>query len=368
MIRPTPISRHPRKSGRDDTRRWNLLTALQTIAASGSTSRAEIARATGLTRATVSTLVADLIAAGLVIETGTADQTSAGKPATLLAVNNGSRQIVAVDLSHQPFRAGIIDLGGDLVFRQEAAGPATGPAAIAAVESMIEACLAAATAPVLGIGVATPGILDPDGTIRDSAHLDWHDVPLRQHLSDRFVLPVTVGNDAHLSALAEYRSGADAFDTLLLVAVGEGIGAGLVMNGVLHTGDRLASGEIGHVVVDPEGAECRCGLRGCLETVAAVPAVAGEGDDRAAAARQAGRRLGATLAVVISAIDVNHISLASELTAVDGYVEAVAEELVARMHPVRRPHVNVVASVTTDIGLAGAATAVMRDELGVILR
>ncbi len=368
MTIPAPRSRHPRKSGRDDTRRWNLLTTLQTIADRGSTSRAEIARATGLTRASVSTLVTDLIGAGLVMETGIAGQTSAGKPATLLAVNDAARHIVAVDLGHQPFRAAILDLGGNVLVRHEATTTATGEAALAAVDDLIAACVASATSPLLGIGVATPGMLDPDGTVRDSAHLEWHGVPLRQHLADRVGLPVTVGNDAHLAALAEYRSGADGFDTLLLVAVGDGIGAGLVMDGLVHSGDRLASGEIGHVVVDPEGAECRCGLRGCLETVAAIPAVERSGVDRVEAARQAGRRLGATLAVVISAIDVNHISLASDLTDVDGYVDAVRQELISRMHMTRRPHIEVVASATADIGLAGAATAVMRDELGVILR
>lgn len=366
MRQPTPTARHPRKTSRDDGRRWNLLTALQTIAALGPTSRAEIARATGLTRATVSTLVTDLLADGLVREIGPAETESAGKPPTLLVINDAGREIVALDLSHHPFQAAVMDLTGDIRYRTTAPA-AIGAAALSAVERLVADCLAHVTSPLLGIGVGTPGMIDSDGTIRDAAHLEWHDVPLRRILSDSFELPVTVGNDAHVSALAQLRSAPE--ETLLLVAVGEGIGAGLVLNGVLHTGDHLSSGEIGHVVVEPEGDDCRCGLRGCLETVAAVPAVLVTGHQfDADSAHDAGRRLGAVLAMVAAAIDVDRIVIASPLTEVDGYIDAVGGELRSRIHPTRQPGVDVTAAETPDIVLAGAAAAVMAEVLGVVLR
>jgi predicted NBD/HSP70 family sugar kinase len=167
--------------------------------------------------------------------------------------------------------------------------------------------------------------------------------------------------------LAQWRNSAE--ESLLLVAVGEGIGAGLILGGVLHAGEHLSSGEIGHVVVDPDGDECRCGLRGCLETVAAVPAVAGaDGNLPTEASLLAGRRLGATLAVVIAAVDVDHIVVASQLTDVPGYVQAVQSELRARLHLSRRDTVTVQPAGTRDLVLAGAAAAVMRDVLGVVLR
>ena len=367
MRGPTPTARHPRKTSRDDGRRWNLLATLQTIAARGTTTRAEISRATGLTRTTVSSLVAELISDDLVQELGPAEAESAGKPPTLVRINQTGRVIVAVDLSHQPFEGVVMDLAGTILHRESATKAAIGADAIDVAGDLIAACLDAATAPVLGIGVGTPGMIDPDGGIREAAHLEWRDVPLRRDLVDRFDLPVAIGNDAHVSALAQLRTHSE--ETLLLVAVGEGIGAGLVLNGVLHAGQHLSSGEIGHVVVDVGGAECRCGLRGCLETIAAIPAVAAaDGSLPIEASLLAGRRLGATLAVVIAAIDVDHIVVASEFTNVPGYVEAVQDELRARLHPSRRNTVIVEAGNPRDLVLSGAAAAVMRDVLGVVLR
>lgn len=367
MRAPTPTSRQPRKTSRDDGRRWNLLATLQTVASQGTTSRAEIARATGLTRTTVSSLVAELIAEDLVRELGPAEAESAGKPPTLLSVNQSGRVIVTVDLSHQPFEGAVMDLSGAVLFRTRAETAAVGPQAIEVAANVIAVCLQAAEAPVLGIGVGTPGMIDPDGGIREAAHLEWHDVPLRATLADRFDLPVSVGNDAHVSALAQWRN--NSSETLLLVAVGEGIGAGLILNGVLHAGEHLSSGEIGHVVVDPDGAECRCGLRGCLETVAAIPAVqTSDASLPADATVAAGRRLGAILAVVIAAVDVDHVVVASALTAVPGYTEAVQTELRSRLHRSRRDTVTVQPASTPDLVLSGAAAAVMRDVLGVVLR
>lgn len=367
MRAPTPTGRQPRKTSRDDGRRWNLLATLQTVASQGTTSRAEIARATGLTRTTVSSIVAELIAEDLVQELGPAEAESAGKPPTLLSINHSGRVIVTVDLSHQPFEGAVMDLSGAVLFRTRAEKAAVGPQAIEVAADLVAACLQAAEAPVLGIGVGTPGMIDPDGGIREAAHLEWHDVPLRATLSDRFDLPVAVGNDAHVSALAQWRDNTE--ETLLLVAVGEGIGAGLILNGVLHAGEHLSSGEIGHVVVDPDGAQCRCGLRGCLETVAAVPAVrATDASPAVDTTIAAGRRLGATLAVVIAAVDVDHVVVASELTSVPGYTEAVQAELRSRLHRSRRDTVTVEPASTPDLVLSGAAAAVMRDVLGVVLR
>lgn len=367
MRAPTPTGRHPRKTSRDDGRRWNLLATLQTVAARGTTTRADISRATGLTRTTVSSLVAELIADDLVQEMGPAEAESAGKPPTILAINPSGRAIVTVDLSHQPFEGAVMDLSGAILHRTRATKTAVGSEAVEVAADLIATCLNAATAPVLGIGVGTPGMIDPDGGIREAAHLEWHEVALRSILAERFDLPVAVGNDAHVSALAQWRTG--SAETLLLVAVGEGIGAGLILNGVLHAGEHLSSGEIGHVVVDPDGPLCRCGLHGCLETVAAVPAVAdADGFLPVDASVAAGRRLGATLAVVIAAIDADHIVVASDLTEVPGYIEAVADELRSRLHLSRRDTVTVEPGNPRDLVLSGAAAAVMRDVLGVVLR
>ncbi|HKJ56869.1 MAG TPA: ROK family transcriptional regulator [Nitriliruptoraceae bacterium] len=365
----TPTARQPRKTSRADGRRWNLLTTLQTIASQGTTSRAEVARLTGLTRPTVSTLVTDLIDEGLVLELGLGEPTSTGKPPTMLGINPTGRQIVAIDLSQQPARGALVNLDGSLGHVASAPGSAVGPAAVESAISLIDTCLAHASGPILGIGVGTPGMIDHDGTISLAAHLDWHDVPLASLLGDRFGLPVVVGNDAHVAALAQLQSNPEDADTLLLVAVGTGIGAGMVLDGTLHTGQHQSFGEIGHVVVDPDGAACRCGLAGCLETVASVPAIARIGDDfDPVDLERAGHRLGATLAVVVSAIDVDRIVLAGELATHAAWVDAVGDEVRGRIHPARRGALTVTASTTTEPVLAGAAAAVMGDVLGVVLR
>lgn len=344
-----------------------MLAALQTIAAHGTTSRAAIARATGLTRATVSSLVAQLIEEGLVRELGPAEAGTAGKPPSLLTIDDDGRQMIALDLSRQPFEGRVMSLGGETLHRTRADRPATGTNAVEAVVELVAQCLANTSSPVLGIGVGTPGMISPDGAVRVASHLEWHDVPLRQVLADRFELPVAVGNDAHVSALAQLR--ASQADTLLLVTVGEGIGSGLILNGSLHTGDHLASGEIGHVVVDPGGQACHCGLHGCLETVAALPAVErGPNGFTADSAHRAARHLGATLAVVVAAVDLELVVVSSPLTQVDGYIESVQRELRSRLHPDRAGEVTVEASRIEDIVLAGAAAAAMREVLGVVLR
>ncbi len=365
----TPTARQPRKTSRADSRRWNLLTALQTIATQGATSRAEVARLTGLTRPTVSTLVADLIDEGLVVELGQGEPTSTGKPPTLLGINATGRQIVALDLSQQPARGAVVNLDGSVSHLATAAHPAVGPAAVESAIDLIDTCLAQASGPIMGIGVGTPGMIDHHGTISEAAHLDWHDLPLGQLLGDHFDLPVVVGNDAHVAALAQLQAEPDQPDTLLLVAVGTGIGAGMVIDGSLHTGQHQSFGEIGHVVVDPDGSACRCGLTGCLETVAAVPAVARRDDDfDPIDLARAGRRLGATLAVVVSAIDVDRIVLAGALADHDAWVTAVGDEIRSRIHPARRDALVVSPSTITEPVLAGAAAALMGDVLGVVLR
>lgn len=392
MPLPSPTSRHPKKTSRHDGRRWNLLATLQTVAARGSTSRADIARATGLTRATVSSLVAELIDEGFISELGPATTDSAGKPPTIVAINPRGRDIVAVDMSRRPMAATVVDLSGATHHRVEADDPKLeGQAALDRMLDLIAQSLEHTDAPVLGIGIGTPGMLDSDGRVLEADHLGWVDVPLRQIVAERFRLPVSVGNDAHVAALAEFRSHPAERDSLILVKIGEGIGAGVVMDGGLHTGDRYASGEIGHVVVDVDGGACRCGNRGCLETVAAVPAIIAAAAGRtetglpwdalALAARfgedavrgaiqQAGRHLASVLASSTALLDATNIVVAFDLAnGSDALVGTLGEELRRRLHPTSRRFVSVsVAGAASELVTAGAAAIVLRDHLGVVLR
>ena len=127
----------------------------------------------------------------------------------------------------------------------------------------------------MGIGIGTPGIIDTvSGTVRWAVSLNWQDLPLGRLIRERNELPVYVANDSQAAALAEYIFGTDRrANNMAVIRVGRGIGAGLILNGELFQGDGFGAGEIGHVTVDPDGVPCRCGRRGCLETVASSRAM-----------------------------------------------------------------------------------------------
>ncbi len=382
--------RHP-KATRHDSRRSNLGTTLELVSNQGATSRAEIARQTGLSRAAVSSLVGELIESGLLRELG--QGTSAGgKPPTLLAVNERGRDIVAVDLGRRPFRGALVDLSGRIHERIEADAEPIAPVGERAHQvaiELIESLIAKATAPVLGIGVGTPGVIDPDGTVLEAANLDWHGLDLGAELRRRFDIPVSIANDAAMAALVEYRR-RPTDRNLILVKLGRGVGAGVVIDGTLHRGDHSAAGEIGHVRVRDDGEACRCGNSGCLETVASVPAIlrrlgadpelqpwdalalagqVGEEPVRRALA-EAGRHLGMVLANVVALLDIGHVVLAPDLrNASDILIDEIRSELASRILPATADLVEIEATqLGGDLVLAGAASGVLVDSLGVVLR
>jgi len=255
--------------------RWhNRSLVLQTLYSTGGQSRADIARGTGLTRVTVSDLAAELIAEGLVIETGQRKDARPGKPATLLDIPRGAFQIIGIDLSeYRLLRGAVLDLDGRILSRAEVplAGSA-GDEATAKVIALTDHLVSQATAPILGVGVGSPGIVHPGGVVLSAPNLGWYAVDLQGILTSRLSLPVVVANDANVAVLAEHSFG-HADSDMMLIKVGHGMGAGLLLAGTLVLGSRFAAGEVGHVVVgaDRGGAECICGKLGCLETWLATP-------------------------------------------------------------------------------------------------
>src|SRR6478735_4835700 len=175
----------------EHARGHNRSLVLQTLYRSGERSRADLARETGLTRVTVSDLVAELLAEGLVIELGQRESARPGKPAVLLDINRSAHQIVGVDLSdHDRFRGAVMDLDARVVASAEVmldvdGSPATGDDALAKVDALVDRLVASATAPILGVGVGSPGVVDLSGTILTAPNLGWDDLPLQQRLSIR---------------------------------------------------------------------------------------------------------------------------------------------------------------------------------------
>jgi predicted NBD/HSP70 family sugar kinase len=284
--------------------------------------------------------------------------------------------VVALDLSDEQAVSGaVVALDGSVRARRTLPREGrTGTAARDLATRLASVLVAAATRPVLGVGVGSPGVVDPSGVVLDAPNLGWRELPLAEHLAAVLSLPVYVANDANTAALAEHSFGGADGNGLLLVTVGQGVGAGLLLDGALLRGHRHAAGEIGHVVVDDRGAPCVCGRRGCLETVLSVPnlraalAAAGPGS---VAARQAltsaGRRLGMALAPVVSTLNLSEVVLNGPAALLDGpLLEATADTVRRRTMPVVGDTLDLRLSALHEDGvLLGAAALVLSGQLGV---
>ncbi|MBN9605976.1 MAG: ROK family transcriptional regulator [Actinomycetales bacterium] len=358
----------------EHAREHNRSLVLQTLYREAGLSRADVARATGLTRVTVSDLVAELIAEGYVIELGPRDEARPGKPATVLDIHRSGHRIVGLDLSDAAaFRGAVLDLDGEILERAEVTlAGATGDAATAKVIELAERLLAGSALPVLGIGVGSPGVVDDAGVVLTAPNLGWQHEPLQLLLAQATGHPVLVANDANVAARAEYGFGGAAGD-LMVVRVGHGVGAGLLIDGAPVRGARFAAGEIGHVVVGTDGGlPCVCGKEGCLETWLAAPrldaALAGAAGPTArdAVLDEAGRRLGIALAPVIGALDLAEVVLSGPALLDGRLLEAAAATLRERTMAGFHGDVRVrMSSLGEDVIMRGAAAMVLSGRLGV---
>lgn len=276
--------RGPQPAGFTDVRATNLAVVLQYARANAPCSRADIAAATGLNKATVSSLVADLIDRRLLRETGLTEN-RIGRPATMLVLDGTPYAAIGLEVNADYLTAAAIDLAGEQVlsWRRSFAGldstPAQAAAAIVALGRRAVNRLVKDGRRVLGLTVGVPGLVDPQGMVRLAPNLRWRDVDLRDMVFRALGgpdFPVNVDNDANLAVLAESRYGAFAGTPDLVYLTGEvGIGAGIISDGRLIRGARGFPGEIGHVTVDPGGRVCGCGRHGCLEAVAGIAALVG---------------------------------------------------------------------------------------------
>lgn len=254
----------------------NTQIVLKTVYTKGPISRAEVSRVTDLTPPTVSDVVSELITNGLVEEVGHAPS-STGRRAILLQVVDDSRQLVGIDLSRRDFRGALANLRGQIKHRVDLPLQGRdGDAALALVYDLVDDLVELASSPLLGIGIGAPGLVDASkGVLQQSINLNWRYIPLSNLLQERYNLPVYMANDCQVAALAVYTFGAHTDNELPLVVinVGWGVGAGVIIHGKLLHGTPVGAGEIGHVTVVENGVQCACGNYGCLETVASSWAV-----------------------------------------------------------------------------------------------
>lgn len=264
-----------RKATQQLTKEHNRDLVLKTIIENKSISRADIARATKLTRTTVSDVVAALIAEGLVHEVGL-NASAAGKPSILLSLTADARYLIGLNLGQEKFIGSVVNLRGDIKETVEVPIEGSdGQRALQFVYEILDQLMAKNWRPIVGIGIGTPGLVNTrEGLVVNAVNLDWEDLPLAALLRERYGLPVSVLNDSQATAIGEFVFGQHGADgNLIVVNVKHGIGAGILINGQLFQGDGGSAGEIGHVHVRGNDLPCRCGQNGCLETVASARAV-----------------------------------------------------------------------------------------------
>ena len=347
---------------------------LQQLFGHGPASRADLARSSGLTRVTVSELIGELLAEGLVEELGSptksGTESRVGKPPTLVGLVPAAKHILAIDLSVDGQIVGaVVNLAGEVITRD--ARPLEGrrgDAAVEAVRAFAADLTTTSTAPLLGVGVASPGVVSPEGVVLDAPNLGWRDVPLAEILGKELDQPVYVANDANIAVLGEFTFGGGAEGGLMLMRLGTGVGAGLVLGGTLLHGHGGAAGEIGHVQVEPDGEECACGRRGCLETQLSVPRlrrrIAAEGTDPVLT--DAATYLAAALSPVVATLNLGELVLSGPLDLIEPLARISAPLIRDRVMPVTAEHFVVRATALGDDGvLVGATGLVLAAELGV---
>ncbi|WP_244312157.1 ROK family transcriptional regulator [Microbispora hainanensis] len=261
----------------DAMRARNLALVLGAVGARESVTRAALAEMTGLTKTTVSKLVGDLIEGGLVVETGAVRDGERGRPGVEIRISGQHVAALGLEVNVDYLAVCVVDLARTVRLRRtqavdnRAAPPVDviarlGDLASAVVDEAVENGLR-----VVGGVLAVPGPVDmTSGVVHNAPNLGWRDVPLASLL--RFPFPVRVENEANLAALGELWFGSGLPD-FLHVSGEIGIGAGLVVRGRLFRGAHGFAGELGHVVVSPDGPPCRCGGRGCLEQYAGQDAL-----------------------------------------------------------------------------------------------
>lgn len=250
----------------------NKSIVLHSIENNSTTSRAQISKDTGLNKATVSTMVSELINDNFVNEIGIG-QSSGGRKPVMLHFNNHAGYSIGIDLGVNYILAVLTDLKGSILVEISETLNLIGVDEITAhINSIITRLIdRAPKSPygIVGIGIGIPGSVDKDGTILFTPHLDFQQTNIKQMIEKKFNITTIVVNEANTGAHGEQVYGAGKnVSNLVYVSIGIGIGTGIIINGKLYTGSTGISGEMGHHTIESFGKKCRCGNHGCWELYA----------------------------------------------------------------------------------------------------
>jgi predicted NBD/HSP70 family sugar kinase len=363
----------------EEMRARNLEVVLGAVGRGGPLTRAALAELTGLTKSTVSKLVGDLVDAGLLAETGPARAGERGRPGVDVVLSGARIASLGLEINVDYLAVGVLDLTGAVRFaaRRDRDNRGSRPKKVLAeLQALAEEAITEARRLGLDLAGAVLAVSGPvgDGVLFSAPNLGWQDVRAADLL--RLPVPVELDNEANLAALGELWYG-DGERDFLYVSGEVGIGAGLVVNGELFAGARGLAGELGHVVVAPDGPACRCGGNGCLETyagqealltagktstVAALLAGLERGDQVALdACAAAGRALGVALTSAVNLLDLDRIVLGGVFTPLYPWLAGpVADVLAARLGGLRgAPPVLTASRLGGDAATLGAAGRVV---------
>jgi len=270
-------------------RRTHEERVLAALRSGGALSRSELAGRVGLSRTTLSEITASLLQRGavVVIDTDAATRSGSGRPAERLALDPAAGQYLGVDFGHRRVHVAVADASHEIIASgvqpyDDEPWPARVDLAFALIDGLVaERGLHLGALQAVGIGVPGPYAGGP-GSVPVSWHRHAAPGEVEDAFARRFGTPVVLDNNTRLAALAEAVSHPDGPSDLVYVRLSDGVGGGMVVSGRLVRGARGFSGELGHVTADPRGVVCRCGKRGCLETVASVPGILSTCRDRGA--------------------------------------------------------------------------------------
>jgi predicted NBD/HSP70 family sugar kinase len=376
-----------------DVRRSNLALVLGAIAEfppGTHPSRAQVAGATGLTKASVSSLVLDLLDAGIIREIGLNPQ-GRGRPGVGLELSP-SRAVMGMEINVDYISAAVVDLAGTVLIREvqerdnriSADGPVL--AALALLAARVRSAAGEQGVEVLGGGLAVPGLVDPAASrVLTAPNLGWVNVDLDlDALLPEAPLGVELFNEANAAALAELRHRPNGAANFLFVSGEVGVGGGIVIGSELFTGPGGHAGEVGHIVVEPDGGRCSCGGTGCLETVAGQDAIfdaagIGSGSSRSAsmsallqaldagrpgalaAVERAARCLGIALASTARVVNISSVVLGGHFAVLEPWLRGPLLDSLEKYAPGKYGSGQVSVSAVGESGaLLGAAGSVIR--------
>ena len=252
-----------------DLRRINRSKALREIYFNGPISRLEICQRTDMSQATVTNVVADLLGEKIVAESG-CKESDGGRPIALLSINSKYGHIIGIDVGETVIKVSVFDLQFQELYTVSqplSLGENQPEQVVQHIVSGVEQLLIGSGVrrdQILGVGIGFPGLVDPEAGISIFApNWGWHDVPIASILESKLGLPMALDNGAKAMALAESMFGAGRdVNSMAVLLVGTGVGAGIIQDGALYRGAMNSAGELGHTILEINGRLCRCGNKG----------------------------------------------------------------------------------------------------------